>query len=260
LHFAIYNLHFALVAVKGRAIAEARMKQLVLLCIKAPVKGQVKSRLAAFAGEDFALELYKNFILDIVDTVEKSGHPFRICVYPPSAEKTVSDWLRSAYHTMPQIGDDLGAKMENAFKRVFAEGFTSAVLIGSDIPDLLPAVLNEAFESLKNNDVVVGPAVDGGYYLIGFNKGSFCPRAFQGIAWSTSAVFRETMDIINTSSLRVHLAPEWRDVDTMDDLQSLFERNRNTMFAESRTMTYLQKSKLLKIASGGGSVNSSMKT
>lgn len=216
-------------------------KPIALLFIKAPIKGKVKSRLAATVGEEAALELYKRFVLDTIETVEKSGYPLRICYHPPDSGRIVSDWLGQKNHTMPQEGRDLGARMENAFSRIFAEGFTDAVLIGSDIPDLSSAVFLEAFESLANSNAVIGPAVDGGYYLIGFTVGSFFPRVFRGIAWSTNTVFRETMDLLNEAALRTHRAPERKDVDTLDDLRDLFERNRNTAFDKSRTMAYLIK-------------------
>ena len=80
--------------------------------------------------------------------------------------------------------------MENAFQRCFADGFTAVVLIGSDIPDLPPEILAEAFAALDSRGAVIGPAVDGGYYLIGFTKEMFAPGVFEGISWSTEAVFR----------------------------------------------------------------------
>jgi rSAM/selenodomain-associated transferase 1 len=217
-------------------------KSIVLLFIKAPFKGRVKSRLAAAVGEEAALELYKNFILDIVDALSTSGYPFRICFYPPDAEEAITTWL-VGHPAAPQDGNDLGERMELAFKKLFSEGFTSAILIGSDIPDLTPAVFHEAFESLNENDAVIGPAADGGYYLIGFNQRSFLPRIFRGIPWSTETVFRETMGILKESSLRVHLVPQWKDVDTLEDLKAFFERNRYSGFDGSRTMTYLMKNR-----------------
>jgi hypothetical protein len=217
-------------------------KSIVLLFIKAPFKGRVKSRLAAAVGEEAAFELYKNFILDIIDALSTSGYPFRIYFYPPDAEEAITTWL-VGHPAAPQDGNELGKRMELAFKKIFTEGFTSAILIGSDIPDLTPAVFHEALESLNDNDAVIGPAADGGYYLIGFNKRSFLPRIFRGIPWSTDTVFRETMDILKESSLRVHLVPQWKDVDTLEDLKALFERNRNSGFNESRTMTYLMKNR-----------------
>lgn len=219
-------------------------KPIVLLFIKAPFKGQVKSRLSEAVGEEAALELYKNFTLDIIDTLIASGYPFRICFYPPDAKEAIMTWLIGR-PIAPQDGNDLGERMEHAFKKIFSEGFTSAILIGSDIPDLTPAVFHEALESLKKNDAVIGPAADGGYYLIGFNQKSFLPRIFRGIPWSTDMVFWETMDILKESSLRVYLLPQWKDVDTLEDLKAFFERNRDAGFDKSKTMTYLINNKLL---------------
>lgn len=219
-------------------------KPIVLFFIKAPFKGQVKSRLAAAVGEEAALELYKNFTLDIIDALSASGYPFRIYFHPPYAEDAITTWL-IGHTAAPQEGNDLGERMELAFKNIFSEGFTSSILIGSDIPDLTPAVLHEALESLKKNDAVIGPAADGGYYLIGFNQKSFLPRIFRGIPWSTDTVFRETVDIMHESSLRVHLLPQLMDVDTLEDLKAFFERNRDAGFNKSKTMTYLINNKLL---------------
>ncbi len=214
-------------------------KSAILLFIKAPVRGQVKSRLAAVIGDETALELYKNFILDIIDSVKKTGYPFRACYYPPDAGAEVSSWLAGQYHIMPQQGGDLGERMENAFIRCFSEGFERAILIGGDLPDLTPAVLQEAMASLAENDVVIGPASDGGYYLIGFHKHTLMPRMFQGIPWSTETVFQETMAILQNSALSVHQAPKWNDVDTLEDLRALCKRSKDTEFDKSRTMTYL---------------------
>ncbi len=220
-------------------------KSAILLFIKAPVRGEVKSRLAAVVGDETALELYKNFILDIIGSVKKTGYPFRACYYPPDAGAEVSSWLAGQYHIMPQQGRDLGERMENAFIRCFSEGFERAILIGSDLPDLTPAVLQEAMGSLAGNDVVIGPASDGGYYLIGFHKHTLMPRVFQGIPWSTETVFQKTMAILKNSALSVHQAPKWNDVDTMEDLRALCKRSEDTEFDKSRTMTYLINNNVL---------------
>jgi len=140
---------------------------------------------------------------------------------------------------MPQIGDDLGARMENAFIRIFSEGFSSAVLIGSDLPDLPAAIIREAFDALTKSDAVIGPAADGGYYLIGFNKAVFSPRILRGIQWSTDRVFEETMKRCREGSLRTYVLPEWSDVDTIDDLRALLVRNRDAGVKRSKTLSYL---------------------
>jgi rSAM/selenodomain-associated transferase 1 len=205
-------------------------EQVVLLFIKVPIMGQVKSRLAAAVGEKTALDLYKNFIRDTVHTLEVCGYSFRICFYPLEGERIITELLGERYQYVPQYGNDLGAKMENAFQRIFTEGVAKGVLIGSDIPDLSAMIIRESFESLKTNDVVIGPAADGGYYLIGFNRDSFLPHIFDGIAWSTNTVYRETIRMLENASLRIHSLPLWRDVDTLDDLHSLVQRNKNTAF------------------------------
>ena len=220
--------------------------KIILLFIKAPVKGEVKSRLAADVGNEAALGLYKSFILDIISTVKRSNYAFRICFHPLEKETVVSEWLGHHCPVMPQQGVDLGLKMQDAFFRMFTEGFTSCVLIGSDIPDLPHSIFDEAFKSLESNDVVIGPAVDGGYYLIGFNKWTFQPVIFENIAWGTSTVYRETVRRIVDTQLRIHRLPLWQDVDNMGDLQSLFDRNRGTAFIKSETITYLLRTQLLK--------------
>jgi rSAM/selenodomain-associated transferase 1 len=221
-------------------------KSIVLLFIKAPLKGQVKSRLAAAIGEEKALELYKCFILDIVQTLHKSGYSFRICYSPPDAGAMIPAWIGQEYPSMPQKGDDLGARMENAFIRIFSEGFSSAVLIGSDLPDLPAAIIREAFDALTKSDAVIGPAADGGYYLIGFNKAVFSPRIFRGIQWSTDRVFEETMKRCLEGSLRTYMLPEWSDVDTIGDLRALLARNRDTGVKRSKTIAFLMGSNIRK--------------
>jgi len=212
----------------------------ILLFIKAPVLGRVKSRLAAAIGEKAALDLYENFVLDSLATVEKTGIPFRICVYPPEAEKEAASWLGDRYRFMPQEGIDLGERMESAFLACFSEGLERVVLMGSDLPDLPSAVLEAVISSLKQNDVAIGPASDGGYYLIGFNKDSFLPEIFHGIAWSTKTVFEKTMTVLRDSGLAIQQAPQWHDIDTLADLKALFERSKGTSFDKSKTMTYLR--------------------
>ena len=216
-------------------------KPIILLFIKAPIKGQVKSRLAAEVGEETALDLYISFVLDIVDTLDGIGYPLRICFYPQADVDSLLSLLGGHHRLMPQKGKDLGERMENAFKQIFSEGYTRAILIGSDIPDLTPALLRDALESLTKNDVVIGPASDGGYYVIGFRKGSLNPNIFHDREWSTKRVFQDTMELLRNTSLRVHLAPQWSDVDTIEDLKSLAQRSRNSAFDKSRTMTYLKR-------------------
>jgi rSAM/selenodomain-associated transferase 1 len=212
---------------------------LILLFVKAPRKGQVKSRLAAVMGQDTALELYRNFVLDILASVEKSGVPCRVCYYPADSGETVRQWLGDRLTYMPQEGNNLGERMEQAFRRVFSEGISRAVLIGSDIPDLPPALLQDAVERLDRMGAVIGPSKDGGYYLIGFRKDAFFPNIFHGPEWSTETVFRKTMQIFRQEQREVSLLSTLQDVDTINDLKDLMERGRSSAFRASRTMVYL---------------------
>jgi rSAM/selenodomain-associated transferase 1 len=215
----------------------------VLFFMKAPVRGLVKSRLARAIGADAALELHRRFILDMLEMLKSLDFPLVICFDPPDAGAYISEWLGAEHRYLPQEGSDLGLRMEHSFQRVFSRNITRAILIGSDIPDLPPGVITDAFASLEKNDVVLGPAADGGYYLIGFRTQAFLPSLFHCIPWSEDAVFQTTMERLYAASRSVHLLPLWRDVDTLDDLNALSDRNRTTSFRHSRTMAYLRKMK-----------------
>ncbi len=211
----------------------------VLLFAKSPIKGQVKTRLAAQLGHDTATRLYENFVLDVLTLLNGLNVPFRICLDPPHAEEQFKRWLGKEYSYAPQIGQDLGQRMRNAFSQAFNEGFNSVVIIGSDSPDLPAEYLDLAFMVLGMNNVVVGPSSDGGYYLIGFSRKSFLPEAFNNILWSTDSVFEQTVRILKRHGRNVYRLPLWYDVDTISDLKSLLLRNRNTAFEKSRTYLYL---------------------
>jgi rSAM/selenodomain-associated transferase 1 len=214
---------------------------LILLFIKEPVAGRVKSRLAVSLGENAALDLYRSFVHDMLTSIEASGIPLRVCYHPPGAEAAIRQWLGGNLAYQPQEGADVGERMEHAFKQAFAEGCSRAVLVGSDIPDLPPAAFFGAIRALDDHDAVIGPAKDGGYYLIGFRADTFLPDIFREIEWSTADVFSKTMQILDRSGRQVLQLPPWRDVDTIDDLKDLVSRNGSTAFRRSRTMVYLSE-------------------
>ena len=213
---------------------------IILLFIKAPVKGRVKSRLAKAVGDEAALELYRRFILDIIATLKETGAPFRVFFFPAASSSEVSGLL-GGLDARPQQGNDLGKRMEDAFRVVFSEGRRRAILIGSDIPDLPASIITDAYRALEKQNAVIGPARDGGYYLIGFNKSSFHPSIFRGIAWGTNSVFDETMKALQEAALTVWRAPVWGDVDTLDDLRDLVARSKNGTFETSKTMEYIRQ-------------------
>jgi hypothetical protein len=214
-------------------------RRCVILFVKVPGKGRVKSRLARGMDGDFVLRLYESMVLDTIDMLNDARIPFRICYAPPDAADAVRDWLGPEYDYAPQAGDDLGERMELAFARAFAEGAHEALLIGSDIPGLTASMLDDAFHSFATHDAVIGPANDGGYYLIGFKKNTFSPGIFRDMLWSAPAVFRETMGRLRAASLVVHVAPECIDADTKDDLKKLLAMNEGRE-ASSRAMSLLR--------------------
>ena len=212
---------------------------MILFFVKVPVRGQVKSRIASLLGDDIVLELYRSFVLDMLQTLDRTGIPSMICYHPAESGDEVMRWLGRERCYLAQRGSDVGARMEHAFREAFSRGWTRAVLIGSDIPDLPGHFLREALSSLDGNDVVIGPAEDGGYYLIGFRSDSFLPEVFTGVPWSTDEVCRMTLAALERAVRTVHQLPRWRDVDTVSDLRHLSERNEGTAFQNSRTMIYL---------------------
>jgi rSAM/selenodomain-associated transferase 1 len=218
-------------------------KRCVILFVKFPEKGQVKSRLAQLMDEDLVLRLYENMVLDTIDMLIRGRFPLRICFTPPDARDRILEWLGQGYRAFPQTGDDLGDRMENAFERVFSEGVEDALLIGSDIPGLTAEVMDEAFTALLKNEAVIGPARDGGYYLIGFKKGAFEPVIFHDMVWSTKTVFCETMDKLHDASLKVHVLPELTDVDTVEDLKTLMSQVKGPASETSRTRSFLKQNR-----------------
>ncbi len=216
-------------------------KRSVILFVKLPEKGNVKSRLAQCMDEDLVLRLYEHMVLDTIDVLTKGRFPFRICFTPADAHDKIVRWLGRRHPLFPQMGYDLGDRMEEAFATVFAGEVEEALLIGSDIPGLTTRIIEEAFDGLLRNDAVIGPADDGGYYLIGFRKRSFEPAVFHDMAWSTGTVFRETMDRLRGASLKVHVLQELTDIDTMEDLKKFMSQAKSQAGEASRTRAFLDQ-------------------
>lgn len=212
----------------------------VIVFIRAPELGKVKTRLQKRLDAETVLHLYENFVKDIIKTLSSSNYPIKIFFHPHYTEKKMSNWFGDSFSLYPQKGNDLGEKMSNAFHAMFSKGAHNAILIGTDCPDLDGSVFEEAFESLKHNPVVIGPAFDGGYYLIGFNSDAFDETIFQGISWGTKEVFEKTMIKCREKFQKVHLLPKWNDIDTFEDLIK-FMKNKSTVTDSSHTYRYLSR-------------------
>jgi rSAM/selenodomain-associated transferase 1 len=217
-------------------------KHCLIVFVKSPEAKGVKSRLASAVGELKTRQLYRHFVEDLLDSLDRGDYRLKIFFYPPERLHTVAGWLGHDRSYEPQTGGDLGERMKNAFEKCFSEGFDRSILIGSDSPDLPREIIEEGFAALTSGDAVIGPACDGGYYLIGFRSATFLRDTFSGIPWSTEDVLKSTLAILDKKGLKVTVLPTWRDIDTYEDLKALVEKNRNTTFAKSRTFRYAIKS------------------
>jgi rSAM/selenodomain-associated transferase 1 len=220
----------------------------LIIFVKWPEKGTVKTRLSAALGEDAVLELYKCFVEDIVETVKRTGIRPLIACFPEDAREKIAAWLGDENDYVPQVGADLGTKMSNAFQLVFERGISRAVLIGSDLPDLPAEIISEALSALKRNHAVIGPAKDGGYYLIGFRHDTFSYRIFDGIPWGTPEVLEQTMSIFAKEGLDIYQLPVWRDIDRSEDVVDLIKQNMDKPFRQSKTMAFLRNCELFTVS------------
>jgi hypothetical protein len=213
----------------------------ILFFVKYPEAGNVKTRLSNALDDGSAARLYQCFVTDLLAMLRETGYPVTVCYTPADKEKAFQEWLGNQYHYMPQRGGNLGERLQHGFSEAFARGYDGAVAIGSDSPDLPARFIHEACAELEHDSVVIGPAIDGGYYLIGFTRHTFSPRAFEGIEWSTPTVFAETLRRLQDSSKEgdIHILPAWKDVDTLEDLQALYHRSQESSFASSDTMRYI---------------------
>lgn len=188
---------------------------------KAPVPGRVKTRLAADVGPSAAAELYWQMGRRVVAATVGSGHRTTVWFTPPTEEAFVRQWLDGVgrLDLRAQVGPSLGARLAHAFGCHFAEGARRVVIIGTDCPGVDRRVVNAGFTALATHDFVLGPALDGGYYLVGLRAPH--PSLFQGIAWSSAAVAAQTRTRARALGLSCKLLRPLRDVDTARDARTL---------------------------------------
>jgi uncharacterized protein len=203
------------------------MKEALALMAKAPLPGEVKTRLVGALSPADAAELYVAFLSDTWAAMEEVWEEreelsLALCYTPAGAEEAFERMEREGGLMLAQRGNNLGERMLNCFADLFAAGFESAVLLGADTPTLPADALGEALERLAGGDenlVVVGPSEDGGYYLIGMRR----PHAalFEGVEWGTGAVLAETERRAQSCGVVLSPLPAWYDVDTPADLERL---------------------------------------
>lgn len=216
----------------------------IIVFVRYPEPGKVKTRLARDLGDEAAAELYSAFVKDTLEGL-RQAEARRMVFYDPDlpspegAEEAVREWLGPDEELFPQRGHDLGQRMEAAFRRAFALGLERVVIMGSDVPDFPGPLVGMAVDVLHRRDAVVGPAQDGGYYLIGFNRKAYMPEIFENMPWGTDQVYARTVKLLLHAGLEMTRLPEWNDVDTVRDLNVLWRLNKNSSFAHSRTYELL---------------------
>ena len=191
-------------------------KKLLIVFVKNVELGRVKTRLAATIGDDAALLIYKT-LLSITREAVQGVDPDLHIYYSNYIEK--NKWVNSK--SFVQCGNNLGEKMYNAFTTGFEQNYEELVLIGSDLPTLSKSILSNAFQQLRNTEVVFGPAQDGGYYLIGMTK--MYASIFQNKSWSTSTLLNETLAELKSHNLNIGILETLNDIDTFEDLEQFPE-------------------------------------
>ena len=190
-------------------------RKLLIVFVKNPILGRVKTRLASSIGESEALEVYK-ILLNHTLNISKPLLNDKVVFY---ADFIAHDdaWRTAGFRQEVQEGNDLGERMMNALKKSFHQGYHSITIIGSDCFELTTAILNEAFDELNKKDLIVGPAQDGGYYLLAMK--CLYKDLFLNKTWSSESVLRDTLKNIQDLNLSYSLLTELRDVDTEEDLR-----------------------------------------
>ncbi len=182
---------------------------------------------------------------NIFDMVEKTEENSIVFYYPPDKRERVVKWLGDKFKLFPQEGADLGEKMGLALEKSYSLGYERSVLIGTDCPGMTPGIIDLAFKGLENKGAVIGPAVDGGFYLIGFKKNSCQLEFFKDIPWGTDSVFELTMKKLEKKQVFPSVLPLINDIDTIEDLKAFVKNSQNKSFPSTHTYRYILKSGLL---------------
>jgi len=189
-------------------------KDAIIIFLKYPELGRTKTRLAKTIGDKNALKVYEE-LLKHTNLITKDLKADKYLFYDKVSENKMP-WGDDAYFTAYQIEGDLGRRMQDAFELLFSKGYERVVIIGSDCYELNQTIIEDAFNALQNEDAIVGPAKDGGYYLLGLKK--MIPELFTNMPWSTNEVFTKTIGVLKNLNVSYHIGPVLSDIDTVDDL------------------------------------------
>ncbi len=190
------------------------MNNAVIIFVKTPVLGKVKTRLAATIGDEKALDIYLQLLSHTLLSVKEIMADVFV-YFSDTIDENIFEF-ENIFFKKVQTGHNLGERMQHAFEEVFDLWYDNIVIIGTDCSGIDLNLLDESFEVLDNADVVIGPAADGGYYLLGMKK--LYPKLFQNINWSTASVLSSTIDSCKVQNLTHLLLPILHDIDEEKDL------------------------------------------
>ncbi|MAO63459.1 MAG: glycosyltransferase [Balneola sp.] len=192
----------------------------LIIFVKNEEAGKVKTRLAKSVGDDIALEVYRKLLAYTANITSPLKAKKEVWYSRFIPENDL--WSDGNFNKKVQMGEDLGQRMSNAFQLSFEDGAQKAVIIGSDCGELTSAIMGQAFEALDDAEFVVGPAEDGGYYLLGMKN--FHPEIFGDIEWSTGSVLEKTLAKMKEAGRPVHQLEKLNDVDTIEDWERVKEK------------------------------------
>ena len=195
-------------------------KRRLIIFVKAPRPGFVKTRLAKSIGPDEACAAYRRLAETLFDSLGTLPN-VELRHAPDDAPEEIAPWLRPGWMLAPQGSGDLGDRLKNAFASAFNDGCDQVAIIGSDCPAVTPDDIQSTWEALIDNDLVLGPAHDGGYWLVALRDAY--PELFSEIDWSTPRVLAQTLVAAKTSDLSVAQLRPLTDIDTLDEWRQFLD-------------------------------------
>jgi rSAM/selenodomain-associated transferase 1 len=195
---------------------------LLIIFVKAPLVGKVKTRLAKKLGESVTLDIYRSMVKDLLQNIKGySEYKIQLSFWPVNHLTEMQNWLGKSWKFLAQCEGHLGEKMLDAFKNAFEVGSGKVIIIGSDIPTISKQVIHDAFTRMDSYDLVLGPSEDGGYYLIGLKK--LHSALFENVSWGSPQVLKETVEIARANKISLSLLEMRNDIDDYDDLLDLWK-------------------------------------
>lgn len=197
------------------------MKRAIILFTRVPLAGQTKTRLMPFLTPKECADIHSNFLKDIYANSKKCNVDILVFYTPEGHQSQLEKLFDGQESFFPQCGEDMGGRMQHAFKTAFRMGYESCVLIGTDIPQITNTIIMKAFNQLQSCDVVIHPTPDGGYYLIGMKQEY--PTIWNIESYGTDTVLENTLQHLKRSNLSVSVGEVCSDIDTKDNLLDLYE-------------------------------------